>query len=85
MKIIDIETSDIPTIKAIVEILHGFISEANVEFIQDEEKYEKELKKEHDSDNESDSDNSSDDDDSDDDNSDNGVGCGDNDDSDNSD
>jgi hypothetical protein len=35
MKIVDVKTEDISTIKTIVDILHGFISEANAEFIRD--------------------------------------------------
>lgn len=57
MRIVDIEIEDIPTVKTIVEILHGFISEANAEFIKDKDKYEK-LQDKKNGDSESDSENS---------------------------
>jgi hypothetical protein len=43
MKIIDIVTEDIGDIKTIIEILNGFISEANADFIKDIELYNKRI------------------------------------------
>lgn len=43
MKIIDIVTEDIGDIKTVVEILNGFISEANADFIKDADAYSKNL------------------------------------------
>jgi proliferating cell nuclear antigen PCNA len=60
MRIVDIETDDIATFKTIVEILHGFISEANAEFIKDYDKYEKLQNGNEDSDSDNDSDDDSD-------------------------
>ena len=45
MKIIDIVTEDIGDIKTIVEILNGFIPEANVDFIKDARAYSESFKK----------------------------------------
>ena len=43
MKIIDVETEDITDIKTIFEILNGFISEANADFIKNADQYNKKL------------------------------------------
>ena len=45
MKIIDIETDDIGDIKTIIEILNGFIPEANADFIKDSKAYSEGLNK----------------------------------------
>lgn len=45
MKIIEIETEDIGDIKTIIEILNGFIPEANADFIKDAKAYSESLTK----------------------------------------
>ena len=45
MKIIDIETDDIGDFKTIIEILNGFIPEANAEFIKDARAYSESINK----------------------------------------
>jgi hypothetical protein len=45
MKIIEIETDDIGDIKTIIEILNGFIPEANADFIKDAKAYSESLNK----------------------------------------
>ena len=45
MKIIDIETEDIQDFKTIIEILNGFIPEANADFIKDAKAYSESLNK----------------------------------------
>lgn len=45
MSIIDIETEDIADIKIIIEILSGFISEANADFIKDSKSYNEKASK----------------------------------------
>jgi hypothetical protein len=78
MKIVEVETDDIGTIKSIVEILNGTVPEANADFIRDALAFNKSLDKSRNNSSQNHNDDDDDDNDEDDDDSDDDVDSDDN-------